>query len=178
MQISQKHFDFGESGGSGEFEIADAVNCNWTLSAPDWITINSAKTGNGNATINFTVNQATEAARVGVIAGRFLKNGEGIDGYFWLVATSLPAALRTLNFPKEGGTETIEVFAPDWLHWSVWSYYEGWEHVTQISGGIGQKPGNAAFTLQIDAHNEKGKRRARLQLVGLPLFIVQEGLPE
>jgi uncharacterized protein (TIGR03437 family) len=75
---------FNAAGGAGTVTMAAPVGCEWTASAlSSWIGVNSAASGSGNGTINYTVSgNASQGFRVGrlVIGGQFVTVVQGGTG--------------------------------------------------------------------------------------------------
>jgi hypothetical protein len=62
--VSPGSLNFPIAGSTGSFTINAAASCNWSLSSiPTWMTVSSATTGSGTATINYSVAANSGAAR-------------------------------------------------------------------------------------------------------------------
>jgi uncharacterized delta-60 repeat protein len=99
--------NFSAAGGNGSVNVMASAGCEWSAtSSTAWITISSAASGSGNATISFTVSPNTDGARTGVIT---------VDGGPTLMV-SQSGALPIIQFsagsyskPESGGSTNITV---------------------------------------------------------------------
>jgi hypothetical protein len=68
VNLSSPGQTFDSRGGAGTIDVTAGAGCSWTVSSnADWITIVSAPTGSGSATIEFQVAANGGDARSGTI---------------------------------------------------------------------------------------------------------------
>jgi len=132
--LSATSASFGSSGGTGSVNVTAPAGCSWTaVSNIGWTQVTSGANGNGNGTVNFSVNANNSANSISgtlTVAGQtFTVNEAGVSCTYSLSATSA-------SFSSTGGTGSVNVTAPAGCSWTAVSNV-GWTHVTSGASGSG-----------------------------------------
>jgi RHS repeat-associated protein len=133
-----------EQGGSGALALTTGAGCPWTATSnAGWLSVTSAASGNGPATINYSVAANSGQQRVGVIT---------IGGRTFTVTQAPNQASCTfaLNpsswlYPIEGGGGSFSVTTGAGCHWDA-ATGDGW--ITVTGGATGTGNGAVGFTVQ------------------------------
>lgn len=160
---------FSTAGGSGRLSLIGAVACNWiATTSDDWITIVSAPSGSGNATISFEVRENfTGRFRTGAlaVAGRtFTVNQDGGESENCIYGIT-PAYE---SFPFTGGDGGFNVITSEECIWTATSNVN-WITFTSSDNGIG----GGAVTFLVD-RNKSGVARKGTITVGGKTFSVKQ----
>jgi len=139
---------FTQSGGPGSVNLTAPAGCSWMVASNDsWITVVSAESGSGNATIDFEVRENfTASARTGTVtvAGItfIIVQDGGLGGDCdYSVSPSFQ------SFPASGGTGVVQVFAAERCAWQA-TPNAGW--VTITSGSVGVGNGTVSFSVGVN----------------------------
>lgn len=135
---------FPLAGGVGNFGIIIPTTCPWEVSAQsDFLTINSSATGEGNATVNFSVAPNTDGARSGRIS---IASGSLTRTFTVQQGSGCPlsTAQSSVNFGASGGAGNVHVTAGASCGWIGQSNSQ-WIQITSAQQ-IGD--GNLTFTVQ------------------------------
>ena len=125
----------------GTRSVTLQTSCAWTaVSADPWVTVTSAPSGTGNATVQFSI-AANAGARpretVLAVGSRVVRIGQsGISRCVTLISTppKINPSSSDLYVTAPGGVNNIDVFAPASCSWSV-NIANDW--LTSAPGGIG-----------------------------------------
>lgn len=170
MSISSASQSFPESGGTGNFTITTAGDCNWmAASHADWIDITSAKSNTGTGTVNFLVkSNGTGFARMGTVyaAGNAFTIVQGVESGQCSYAIS--PTLK--SFAAAGGTGSITVTSEGRCAWQV-SASDSW--VTITSGCCGT--GNGTVTYSVASNTTGIGRKAAINIAGRIYTVKQKG---
>jgi hypothetical protein len=126
----------GFAGGSGSFTITTDGTCPWTATATvGWISVTSAPSGVGTATVQFTALPNTGAARSGTIsiAGQSFTVTQAAAPPAPCAPTVSPEALAA---PATAGTQSVQVTAGEGCSWTAAST-TSWISISGISSGSG-----------------------------------------
>jgi hypothetical protein len=163
--LSPTSASFAFGGGSGTVTLTTSLaGCPWGASSNvGWITVSAS--GNGNATINYTVaaNSST-SSRTGLITigGQTLTVTQaGTSCTYSLSSTSA-------SFPTAGGSGTVNVTATAGCSWSATSN-AAW--LTSSSSGAG----NGAVNYAVAANSSTSSRTGSLTVGGQALTVTQAG---
>jgi Viral BACON domain/Putative binding domain, N-terminal len=184
--INPRDQSFEVAGGSGSVTVSTADGCAWTGTSNDsWITLDSGG-GNGDGTLSYVVaanDQATQRWGSITVAGRHVTITQDGTGLLLMAGLSFPAmqdgaqcissiSPSSASFIADGGSDSISVTAPEDCHWTV-TGDSRWIRVT--SGGSGS--GDGTFTYAVSASSDNAVRMGSLTIDGLPVIVVQAGLP-
>jgi hypothetical protein len=157
----------GPAGGSGAFTIATAAGCSWTVtSLVPWITVNTAASGTGSATIAFAVAVNGGSTRIGTLD----VSGQTITVTQAGVPGPCPVAIdRTSHSVAAEATNgvTVAVFAAVDCAWTAASH-AAWLTIASGAGGSGN--GTVAFNA---AANAGGARSGTLTIGGKTFTVNQ-----
>ena len=147
FSISPPSQSFDASGGSGSIAVTTAVECFWTSASNDaWITVTAGSSGNGNGTVQYSVDaNPTATPRSGTIRiadQTFVVMQAG-------VACSYSIAPDAETFGSAGGTGDVSVTAPDGCDWTA-SPNDPWITITSGSSGSGNGVVNYSVTTNPD----------------------------
>ena len=161
----------GADGGPGSVTIATAAGCAWSITGgAGWLTVTSASTGTGPATVTYTA--AVNAAPAGRSAGLV------IGGQTHTVSQAgRPAQACAYELSKAGdeyghdaGTGTIGVTAPDGCEWTATST-ESWLLITGGSPGSG----SGSVTFAFSRNPEIAERQATIRVADRSFTMRQAG---
>ena len=137
--ISPTSKSFGYSGGSGSIGVTTTSGCSWNASSnASWINITSGSSGSGNGTVSYSVSANTGSSRTGTItiAGKTftVTQGGGPIG-----PGSCPESISPVSksFGSGGGTDNVNVVAPDGCNWTASSSDPSWLIITSGNNGTG-----------------------------------------
>jgi len=158
--------NIGAGGGAGTpVALATAANCAWNVSSnASWITLTSAASGTGNATVTFNVAANQGGARSGTLT---------IAGQTFTVSQAGAAACSYSIKPSSdsGGpaasTGTVAVAAAGGCQWTAVSNVS-WMTIT--SGATGNGNGSVGYSV---AANTGGARTGTLTIAGLTFSFAQ-----
>ncbi|MBI4905112.1 MAG: BACON domain-containing protein [Acidobacteria bacterium] len=156
---------FPAGGGSGSFSASSG--CAWTITKPDWVTINSPSNGPGqNIQVGFTVAANPGAARVGSITFVSVTNPteeipwiiaqNGVDAPYCTLYASPPHATYSMG----GHPGTLNVLSPAGCAWSAAADVP-WIWLTSLPAGSG----NGSFNYAVQAGGTS-PRIGRITLYG------------
>lgn len=161
---------FPAAGGTSTVNVTAVANCNWTaVSNSPWIIITSAGSGTGNGAVNYTVsNNTAGSSRSGTltIAGQLFtvtQDGPAVSN------CSYSLSLTEKKYKGRGGTDSVNVTAPDGCTWQVTSDVN-WITVTSGMSGTG----NGTVTFSIAPNPEPRKRKGTITIAGQVFSITQK----
>jgi BACON domain-containing protein/all-beta uncharacterized protein len=139
------------AGGTGEISVTTTRDCTWAATpGAAWVTITSAKSGQGNGTFAFRVDAnaqpVSRRAAIDINGSQVAVSQDAAPCRFSVSPTN--AAV-----PADGGTVTLTISTLTGCTWTA-SIGEPWVHVT--AGGTGD--GNGSVRLAVDANH--GQARA------------------
>jgi hypothetical protein len=155
-------------GGQGSVELTAASDCDWQASSNDsWITLDSAASGNGSSTIEYTVelnNSSSERTGTLTIAGlTFTVTQQGQDCNYSLGADSF-------TIEADGGQSSVELVAASGCEWQANSN-DSWINLDSSSSGNG----NSTIEFTVDMNNSSSERTGTLTIAGLTFTVTQQG---
>ena len=156
-------------GGSGTITLTVNRECAWEArSGAEWLALGSPTSGQGSATITYTVTPNPAArerqAAVSVNDGRLDLRQAGATCRYQLSGTG-----RT--FPASGGGDRIQVDTPDGCAWNAQSSAP-WVAIDGAASGTG--PGAVVVAV---AGNSGPGRSAAVTIAGQPWIATQEAAP-
>src|SRR6185436_19778532 len=167
--ISPTNQSFGASGEtSSSVVVAAASGCKWTaVSNANWITITSGSSGNGDGTVNYSVdaNPGT-SPRTGAmtIAGLTFAVIQGSS----LCSFSIDPTSQ--SFGVSGGPGSVNVTAPSGCAWTAAvSSGNNWITITSGSGGSGTDTVNYS----VEANPGTTQRTGSITIAGLAFAVIQ-----
>jgi hypothetical protein len=170
-QVSPTSQLFSSMGGAGSVNLATGSGCSWAVSNnAEWITLTSAATGEGPATVTFEVREnftASPRATTLLIAGQsftVVQDGGSGEGCDYLI----PARFQT--FSAAGGTATINVSTGNRCAWQAASNMS-W--ITITSNGVGI--GNGAVGFSVAANTTGSGRKGSITIAGQTVAVKQGG---
>jgi hypothetical protein len=139
--LSDPSKSFGQSGGSGAFDVrASSSLCPWTAATDvPWITLRSGASGKGTAAVEFDVAAMTGGPRSATITAAGLR-----FGVTQAAACSYTAAPRAQTVPTSGGVVTITVTTASDCPWTATSS-DPWIGIAGPASFVG--PGTVAFNV-------------------------------
>ena len=148
-----------EQGGSGSLTLTTGGGCPWTAASnAGWLSVTSAPSGSGSATINYSVAANSGQQRIGMIT---------VGGQTFTVTQAPNQASCTFAlspnswlYPVEGGTGAFNVTTGAGCHWNA-NTTNGW--ITITGGATGAGNGAVSFTVQA---NSGGSRTGASRLGG------------
>ncbi|HEY3883613.1 MAG TPA: BACON domain-containing carbohydrate-binding protein [Vicinamibacterales bacterium] len=163
-QLAQPSASFPQAGGSGTVELrASSALCQWTASANvNWITIASAASGKGSASVAFNVSPTTGPPRTGAltIAGQPFPVTQS-EGCTYTVAP------LSATVDPSGGARTLAVSTAAGCPWTA-AAHDPWIAVT--AGAAGTASGSVSFTV---AATSGPSRTGALTVAGQTVTVVQ-----
>lgn len=163
-------------GGSKSFGIAtSSSSCAWavdTAGLPGWIHITGPSSGNGNGSVNLSVdaNNPPAGQRIGVVA----VNGIGYTLTQFGSSCSFDLATPTVNIGAAGGLGPIGVIASAAsCPWSV-AQVDPWISVTATAPSPAKGTGSA--TVKFQANTSPGSRTGSITIAGQTLTVNQAGV--
>jgi hypothetical protein len=159
----------GAGGGAGTaVALTTATGCAWTAASnAPWITLTSAASGSGNATVNFSVGANSGGARDGTLT---------IGGQIFTVTQSGAAGPAPCTYSINptsqslgpgAGTGTVAVGSAGGCSWTAVSN-ASW--ITITSGSTGSGNGTVGFSV---AANSGGTRTGTLTIAGATFSLTQ-----
>ena len=158
---------FPITGGSGSFNINLPSVCSWTATTTSgFITINSAASGDGRGTLDFSVAPNMSGGRAGTID---ISNGVVTRSFQVQQPSGCPFALgqTALNFTAAGGSGSVSVTAGSGCGWQA-TTSANW---IQITSSAQSGNGTATFNVQ---PNTTGNPRSGSVSVGARTFTVTQ----
>jgi len=151
------------AGGTGSFSLTTSSGCGWAVgSNASWISITSAPTGSGNATIAYTAAPNAGAARTGTIT----VGGQTFTVNQAATACSFSLSPTSQNVAAAGGTGTVSVTTGAACAWTATSD-SSWLTLGRSSG---TGSGSVSFTV---ASNSGAARNGTITIGG-QTFTVQQ----
>jgi hypothetical protein len=158
-----------QGGGTGSIAVTVTAGCTWTATTgnPDWLTITSGTSGNGNGTVAFNAAANTGPGRTGTltIAGQVVTVAQGTGCSYGITPTAQ-------NFDTPGGTGSVSVSAAAGCSWTAASNNPDWIVITGGAPGSG----NGAVSFNVAA-NSGPARTGTLTIAGQVFTINQAALP-
>ena len=172
-QLNPASVQVPASAGSGSFAVQLGAGCSWTASSDQpWLSVTSASSGTGPATISFAYSANPLNARSATIV---------VGGAVFTVAQTSGCPSATLSpaagapdLPANGGNwgwRTIGVTMPTGCSWSV-SNTPSWITFSNATSGTGS--GNAVF--QVSPNGTGASRTATLMVAGSPFVVTQSAV--
>jgi YVTN family beta-propeller protein len=167
--LSASSGSFNSNGGTGSVNVTAPSGCSWTaVSNQGWTQVTSGASGNGNGTVNYSVNANNTANSLSgtlTIAGQtYTVTESGVSCTFTLSATSA-------SFNSAGGTGSVNVTAPAGCSWTAVSN-QGW---TQVTGGASGS-GNGIVNFSVNANNGVNSISGTLTIAGQTFTINESGI--
>jgi RHS repeat-associated protein len=159
-----------EQEGSGSLTLTTGGGCPWTAASnAGWLTISSATSGNGPATITYSVAANPVGQRVGVITvgGQTLTVTQAPNQ----ASCSFALNPSGWSYPFEGGSGSFSVTTGAGCHWDA-ATTVGWITITGGATGVGN--GTVGFTVQA---NNGGSRTGTISVRGQVFTITQAPNP-
>ena len=164
--ISTISQNFPSSGGLGSFGVAASDGtCNWSaVSNSSWIAVTGGSPGNGNGTVNFSVQSNNAAARMGSItaAGQMFTITQDSGCAYSLSSVST-------NVPSSAGSSSFNITAGSGCTWTATSN-SSWINITS---GPGSGNGTVSFDVQA---NTGGGRSGTIAVAGQTFTVNQAPL--
>lgn len=166
VSVSPGSTSVGDAGGPGSLDVTTSdQTCSWSVASNDsWISIASATTGLGNATVSFaTTDNSTSAPRSGSIS----------IGATTVVVTqagescNYDVAPTSHTFTAGSGAGSVSVAAPAGCSWSVSS------SVAWVSPGATSGTGSASVSFSVSANGAGSARSGVLTVAGRSVSITQ-----
>ncbi len=157
-----------EQGGGGSFTLTTGAGCPWTAASNAvWLSITSATSGAGSATITYSVALNSGQQRVGAITvgGQTLTVTQAPNQASCAFALSPGSQL----FGVGGGSGSFNVTTGAGCHWDA-ATADGW--ITITGGATGTGNGTVSFTVQA---NNDGSRTGSISVRGQVFTITQCG---
>ena len=151
------------AGGGGSFNLTVGPTCPWTVEVSDpWITLTSATSGSGNATISYTVAANTGAQRSGSIM-------VAEKTYIISQDAACPVTISPTNkaFGAAGGSDSISVTIGPACPWQA-TTETPWIHITSGANGTG----NGTINYTVDSNS--GDARSGQIVAAGQTFLVQQ----
>lgn len=130
--VSPASQQIASAGGSGSFVLNAGPTCAWTAtSAAAWISVTSAPSGTGTATVQFTVAANNGSARSGTIAiagQTFTVNQDG--------GCTVTVSPDTIAAPAAGGSQSVQISTAAECSWTATSNAP-WISVSSGASGAG-----------------------------------------
>ncbi|MDK2973085.1 MAG: hypothetical protein PWP23_2840 [Candidatus Sumerlaeota bacterium] len=157
--------NYTAAGGGGSFDLSTNAGCPWTVVSNDpYITVTSAASGNGPATITYTVAANMGPARSGSItAGGQTFTVTQEDGCMFALSTD------TETYTAAGGTGSFDVLASDPA--CAWSAVSNDPFITITNGAAGIGDGTVEYSVAATAGPA---RIGTITAAGLTFTVVQE----
>ena len=169
--VSPTTFSLPATGGAGSVSISVEAGCTWSAQTnASWLTLSSASSGSGPATVAFTAAaNASETQRVGTltIAGQTItvtQQGAAPQGCTYTVSP------ESALYSKDGGSGSLAITAGSGCSWTAVSNV-GW--VTIASGTSGS--GNGTVSYSVTENNATSERTGSLTVAGRTVTITQLG---
>ncbi|MBZ5560701.1 MAG: putative Ig domain-containing protein, partial [Acidobacteriia bacterium] len=166
--VSPASTTIGAAGGAGTFDLSTAGHCSWTasVSQPSWISLTSAASGTGAATIGFRIASNPFASQR---SGTITVNGGVYTISQFGSACSFVINPISLSAPAGGGITSVGVTASDSIcGWSASSLDLG------VSPAAGS--GNGTVTVTIPPNLAAGVRQLTASIAGQTFTVNQQGV--
>ena len=144
FSLSANSIDIASGGGTASVNVTAAAGCEWTaVSSEPWITITGGQSGDGDGTVNFTVEPNNGAARTGVI---------NINGQTFTINQANGCVYNinptNLNSPAAGGNGSFALTVSNSnCTWTATDDDE-WINVVNTAGS-----GSATINFEVAANN-------------------------
>jgi len=164
FQLAQSSASFPQPGGNGSVDMhASSALCQWTAASDaNWITVTSAASGKGSASVAFSVAPTTGPPRTATIT---------IAGLPFSVTQSAgctyDVAPPSVTVDPSGGTRTLTVTTAGGCPWTA-APHDPW--ITVTAGATGTGPGSVAFAI---ASTTGPSRSGTLTVAGQTITVVQ-----
>jgi subtilisin-like proprotein convertase family protein len=158
---------FPITGGSGNFNINLPSTCSWTASTTSgFITINSAASGNGRGTLDFSVAPNMGGGRAGTID---VSNGVAVRSFQVQQPSGCPFALgqTSLSFTAAGGSGSVAVTAGSGCGWQA-TTSANWIQITSAA-----QTGNGSATFNVQPNTTGSSRSATVSVGGRTITVTQ-----
>ncbi|MEK7830204.1 MAG: BACON domain-containing carbohydrate-binding protein, partial [Acidobacteriota bacterium] len=158
--------NFTSAAGSGSFDLTIGATCSWMTEISDpWITVTSATSGTGNATINYTITaNAGAGQRTGTIS---------VAGKSFLISQDSPCSAMvdpaSQTIMAAGGNGSVNVTIGATCSWQA-TTDTPW---ITITSGSGTGNGTVNFTA---ASNTGGQRSGTIVVAGQSVIVQQTAL--
>jgi len=160
------------NGGSGTIDVlAGGSDCAWSALASDsWITITSATSGSGNATItfevreNFTSSARQTAINVSGVSHLIIQDGGLGEDCGYVISPLFQ------SYSAAGGSGTVQVIADERSAWQAVSNVS-WVTITSASVGIG----NNAVSYSVTANPGGPARKGAITIAGQTFAVNPKG---
>src|SRR5262249_43220182 len=157
----------GSTGGTGTFDVTAPSGCAWTVDpGPNWVSVTSGGTGNGNGTVNLSIaaNSTTSSRSAGVQVGgqTFTVTEAGVPCSFSLSANN-PGQ------PAAGGGGSVDISTAPGCTWTA-SSNAPW---TTLGGNNGSGPATVNFNVGVNGTGQS--RTSTLTIVGQTITVTQNG---
>ena len=167
--LSVASANVGNAGSSGNFNLTALTGCNWmAVSSQPWLTITSADSGTGSATIQYSVAANMGAARsatISVAGETFTVNQDaGISCTYDIAPTQD-------NYTSAGGSGNFALTTQPGCPWTAVSN-DAWITVTSAGSGTGSTTVN--YTV---AANTGGARTGTITVGGETFTVNQDAAP-
>lgn len=169
--LSQPSAFVPANGGQGSVNMATGSSCTWTAqSNASWITMTSASSGTGNATLTFEVRENfTGSARTGTLSIG--------DQSFTVVQDggaspdcSLSLSSFSNTYAASGGSGSVMVGTESRCAWSATSNVN-WITFTSATNGIG----NATVSYTVASNPDTSGRKGTITVSGQAIAVKQKG---
>jgi hypothetical protein len=163
----------GSAGGTTTVALTAASSCDWNAASDtSWLTIVSAPTGSGNATVTIRVEPNAGIARIGsvTIAGQPVTINQDA-GNTAALNCAYKAAPTAVSVGAEGGPQTVAITADRGCSWAATSSVP-WLVVT--SGASGSGDGTVQLSVTVNAG---ALRNGVLNVAGQAVTVVQAAAP-
>jgi hypothetical protein len=168
--LSQANATAPPSGSSGTVTVNSLAGCDWTAASnASWITVTSGATGEGTATVGYSVAAyAATAARTGTItiAGRTFtvtQNGVACSPSISPASASAPAAGRA------NGSVSVSVASA-----CAWTAASNVSWITLTGGAAGKGAGTVGYS--VAASSGSSSRTGTVTVAGLTHTVTQSGV--
>ena len=164
FQLAQPSVSFSQPGGNGSVDVhASSALCQWTATSnADWITVTSAASEKGSASVAFSVAPTTGPPRTATLT---------IAGLPFSVTESAgctyDVAPLTVTVDPSGGSRNLTVTTSGGCPWTA-TTQDGWISVT--AGGTGTGPGSVALAI---ASTTGPSRSGTLTVAGQTVTVAQ-----
>lgn len=141
FQLAQPSASFPQAGGNGSVDVhASSALCQWTASSnANWITVTSAASGKGSASVAFSVAPTTGPPRTGTLT---------IAGLSFSLTQSAGCAYdvapMTVSVDPSGGTRALTVTTAAGCPWTA-AAADAW--ITVTAGATGTGPGSVTLVI-------------------------------
>jgi len=166
VQAQLERSSFPPPGGTGSLQVTTNRECSWTANSDAaWLTLSSQPSGQGDATIQFTVaannDPSTRTAGISVNDRRMQISQDGKPCGFTLSSTSE-------QVDPGGGDRTVQVSASSGQ--CTWNATANAPWIAITAGGSGKGPGSVAFHV---LPSDGPPRSGTVTIAGLTVNVLQ-----